>query len=122
MRVRRVLNDIAPRGWGRWLLLGGVLLLIPSWVIPFALLQHVVPAGELLPLHYNIHLGADFAARWYVSLFFPAFATFVLVLNTVLAARLRRTEKLLAMILTVSGTFVALFTLVALFFVLVLNA
>ena len=122
MRARNVLQSLAPRGETRWLIGTSLALLIPLWVIPFVMLRNVVPVGELLPLHYNVHLGVDYVGPWWVSLYFPGFATFVLILNTVLAARLRKESKLLANILSVSTLFVAVFTLLALFFVLVLNA
>ena len=119
---RLSLQSIAPRGVTRLALGVGLLFLIPIWIIPFWLLRDVVPAGELLPLHYNVYLGVDYAGPWYVSLFFPGFATIVLILNTVIAARLRKESKLLANTLVVSAMFVSILTLLALFFVLVLNA
>lgn len=122
MRVRNLFQSLAPRGETRWLVGASLVLLVPLWVIPFALLRNVVPAGELLPLHYNVHLGVDYVGPWWGSLYFPGFATFVLILNTLLAAQLRKESKLLANILSVATLFVAVFTLLASFFVLVLNA
>ena len=122
MRVRNVWQSLAPRGEVRWLLGASVLLLIPLWVIPFLLLRDVVPVGELLPLHYNVHLGVDYVGPWWVSLYFPGFATVMLIVNTLLSARLRKDSKLLSNILSVATLFVTSFTLLAIFFVLVLNA
>ena len=119
---RLSLQSIIPRGAPRWAFIVALLVLIPIWVIPFWLLRDVVPPGELLPLHYNVYLGVDYAGPWYVSLFFPGFATIVLILNTVIATRLRKESKLLANTLVVSAMFVSILTLLALFFVLVLNA
>ncbi len=119
---RLSLQSIVPRGETRITLGLALLFLIPIWAIPFWLLRDVVAPGELLPLHYNVYLGVDYAGPWYASLFFPGFATVVLILNTVIAARLRKESKLLANTLTVSALFVSMFTLLALFFVLVLNA
>ncbi|PIR47385.1 hypothetical protein COV06_03845 [Candidatus Uhrbacteria bacterium CG10_big_fil_rev_8_21_14_0_10_50_16] len=122
MNIRSLLQVLAPRKERRLVFLLSLLVLLVTWVIPLWFLRDVVPSGELLPLHYNVHLGVDYAGPWYASLFFPAFATIVLIVNTGLAIWMRKYSPLLANTLSVAALFIGLFTALALFFVLVLNA
>lgn len=106
----------------RVVLLIACVFLIPAWVIPFWLLKDIVAPGELLPLHYNVYLGVDFVSVWYTSLYFPGFATGVVLTNGVLAMRWRAQSPLLANILLFSALIISALVVLALFFVLVLNA
>lgn len=122
MNMRSFVELIAPRGERRLFFVLTFFVLVIAWTIPYWKLKNVVAPGALLPLHYNVHLGVDYAGPWYVSLFFPGFATVVLIVNTLLASWVRKQSKLLEYTLVISALCVALFTVLALFFVLVLNA
>jgi len=96
-------------------------LIALAWAVPIFWLAPRAEPGALIPLHYNVHLGVDFAARWFVALWIPAFAMLVMVANTVLAVRVRSLSQTLDHLLRGSALLAALLVMVAFYFILVAN-
>ncbi len=110
-----------PRGLWRWEAVLNVALIALAWAVPVFWLAPRAEPGALIPLHYNVHLGVDYAARWFVALWISAFATLVLITNTVFAVRVRSLSQTLDHLLRGSALLVAVFVVVAFYFILVAN-
>ena len=122
MRWQPTMARVFPHGGWRWIIVGNGLLLALAWAVPFFWLAPRAEPGALIPLHYNVHLGVDYAARWFVALWIPAFATAVFAANTVIGMRVRSFSATLDHILRAGALTVAFLVLIAFFFILVANA
>lgn len=98
-----------------------VALLALSWVVPAWRLAPLVEMGSVVPLHYNIYFGVDLVGNWRLVYFLPGFATVVFIVNSIVAFKERNESKVLSDMLSVTYFAVAMFVVVAMFFVLLIN-
>ena len=56
-------------------------------------------ATELIPLHYTIYFSIDYIGPWAQFWGLPAFGAGVLLLNTLIGARLYQSQRLLSLLL-----------------------
>lgn len=121
MRFGTRIATAFPHGGWRWIATLNILFLVLAWLVPVLWLARLAQPGALIPLHYNIHLGVDFAARWFVALWIPAFATIIFLANTTIGVRVRSVSNTLDHVLRASALLVAVLVLIAFFFILVAN-
>ena len=120
-QINNVVKAIVKDRWDVGCLVVSVLAVALLWIIPFQTLG-AVSDGALVPLHYNIYFGVDLIAPWTAVLFLPGFATGVLFANVLIAAWLQKEHWLLSRMLHVGHASVSILSLLALFFVLLINA
>jgi hypothetical protein len=76
----------------------------------------IKPASEVIPLHYNIFYGADFAGKAYFIYFMPAIGLAILLVNYFFYKKSEKFEKFAGQLLLAVSLFVQLMVLIAIFF------
>ena len=75
-----------------------------------------------IPLHYNVYFGIDTFGQWYSVAVLPSIGLAVLLVNNALAYALFYKKKILSYFLLITQSLVNLILLIALFFIVLLNA
>ena len=74
------------------------------------------PTAEVIPLHYNVFYGVDYAGPGYYAYVIPLVGLLILIINSIFFQFAKKSELFAARILVSVGSIVQIFILVAILF------